>query len=225
MMFSRRKSCPNGAWLRDDGMLMMSYKGEAVPVVASEEILIPGAHNLENFLAAIAALWGLVSPEVMAQVARVFPGVEHRTELVREYKGVRYYNDSIASSPTRCIAGTLSLFPEKIILIAGGYDKKIPFDGLGPVIVDKVKLLILLGSTADKIEKAVKDSASYEKGAPEILRVCTMAEAVQAAYHHASAGDIVSLSPACASFDLYPNFEARGLHFKQLVNALPEFKS
>ena len=220
LLFSRRQPCQNGAWLREDGTLMMSYRGQETPVIKAEDILIPGAHNVENYLAAIAALWGIVSPETMVQVAKKFAGVEHRTELVRECKGVRYYNDSIASSPTRCISGTLSLFPQKIILIAGGYDKKIPFDALGPVIVDKVKLLILLGDTSDKIEQAVKNASSYCKGNPEIFRVTSMEEAVQTAASHARKGDVVALSPSCASFDLYPNFEARGRHFKQLVNEL-----
>ncbi len=220
LLFSRRKSTENGAWLRDDGVLMMSYHGKDIPVLAAKDIFIPGTHNIENYLAAITALWGIVPPEVMVQVAKSFGGVEHRTELVRELYGVRYYNDSIASSPTRCISGTLSLFPQKIVLIAGGYDKKIPFDALGPVVVEKVKILILLGNTADKIEKAVTESTSYCKGNPEIIRVHSMEEAVQTAFERTSSGDIVSLSPACASFDLYPNFEARGKHFKQLVNAL-----
>lgn len=220
LLFSRRNPCKNGAWLREDGALMMSYRGQDIPVIKAEEILIPGAHNVENYLAAMSALWGIVPPETMAQVAKRFAGVEHRTELVRERNGVRYYNDSIASSPTRCISGTLSLFSQKILLIAGGYDKKIPFDALGPVIVDKVKLLILLGDTSDKIEQAVKNASSYYKGNPEILRVNTMEEAVQTAASYAQKGDVVALSPACASFDLYPNFEARGKHFKQLVNQL-----
>lgn len=220
LLFSRRKPTENGAWLRDDGVLMMSYHGKDIPVFASKDIFIPGAHNIENYLAAITALWGIVPPEVMVQVAKSFGGVEHRTELVRELYGVRYYNDSIASSPTRCISGTLSLFPQKIVLIAGGYDKKIPFDALGPVVVEKVKILILLGNTADKIEKAVTESTSYCKGNPEIIRAHSMEEAVQTAFEKTSSGDIVALSPACASFDLYPNFEARGKHFKQLVNAL-----
>lgn len=220
LLFSRRKPSKNGAWLRDDGVLVMSYHGKTFSVLAAKDILIPGAHNVENYLAAITALWEIVPLEAMVQVAKTFGGVEHRTELVRELHGVRYYNDSIASSPTRCISGTLSLFPQKIVLIAGGYDKKIPFDALGPVIVDKVKLLILLGNTADKIEKAVTDSISYCKGNPEIIRVHSMDEAVQTAFEKTSSGDIVALSPACASFDLYPNFEARGKHFKQLVNAL-----
>ena len=134
--------------------------------------------------------------------------------------GVKYYNDSIASSPTRVISGTLSLYQQKILLIAGGYDKKIPFDALGPVVVEKVKTLILMGVTADKIEAAVKAAPDYEEGCPAIYRVKNMEEAVELAHSLAKRGDIVSLSPACASFDLYPNFEVRGRHYKSLVNGL-----
>lgn len=220
MQFSRREKSENGAYLTEAGMIVMSRFGVHTPVLRAEEIKIPGLHNVENYLAAISAAWGYVEPQVMARVAREFGGVEHRAELVRELDGVTYFNDSIASSPTRTISGTLSLYDHKIVLIAGGYDKKIPFDALGPAVVEKVKLLILMGHTADKIEAAVKKAPAYREGCPEILRVSSMEEAVRAARSHTAAGDIVSLSPACASFDLYPNFMARGNHFKELVNAL-----
>ena len=213
-MFSRKQPSRYGAWLRDDGMILVGGQ----EVMAASEIRIPGVHNVENYLAAISAVWGDVPPEKIIQVARSFQGVAHRTEFVREIDGVRYYNDSIGTSPTRTISGTLSLYDRKIILIAGGYDKKIPFDMLGPVIVEKVKVLILMGATADKIEQSVKNAGSYREGSPEIIRVGSMEEAVKAARSHAVSGDIVSLSPACASFDMYPNFEARGNHFKELVN-------
>ena len=186
------------------------------------EIKLPGWHNVENYMAAIAAAWGDVSPENMVQVAKSFGGVEHRAELVREFDGVRYYNDSIASSPTRTISGTLSLYSRKIILICGGYDKHIPYDPLGPVICDKVKVLIVMGDTGPKIEEAVRNSAAYREGEPVIVRVKTMEEAVAAARRLGKKGDIVSLSPASAAFDLYPNFEVRGRHFKELVNGLSE---
>ena len=171
-------------------------------------------------MAAIAAVWGDVDPEVIRQVAATFNGVEHRAELVRELRGVKYYNDSIATSPTRVISGMLSLFPQKILMIAGGYDKHIPFEPLGPVVCDKVKTLILLGATAQKIQDAVRSAENYKEGAPEILRVETMEQAVAAAAAHAQPGDIVSLSPASAAFDLYPNFEVRGRHYKDIVNGL-----
>lgn len=198
----------------------MAVGGHTTKVMDQADIRIPGMHNVQNYLAAIGAVWGLVDKETIQEVARTFQGVEHRAEFVREVNGVRYYNDSIASSPTRTISGTLSLYDQKIILIAGGYDKNIPYAPLGPVIVQKVKLLILLGATADKIEAAVRQAQGYSAGNPVILRVNTMEEAVQAAHAHAQSGDIVSMSPASASFDLYKNFDQRGKHFKKLVNSL-----
>ena len=214
-LFSRREKPPRGVWC--DGQAIC-VNGE--PVLAVSDIKIPGWHNVENYMAAIGAVWGDVSPENIRQVAKGFGGVEHRAELVRELDGVRYYNDSIASSPTRTISGTLSLYDRKIILICGGYDKHIPYAPLGPVVCDKVKTLILMGDTGPKIEEAVLQAGNYEAGAPAILHVKTMEEAVAAARGSAQPGDIVSLSPASAAFDLYPNFEVRGRHFKELVNAL-----
>ena len=130
----------------------------------------------------------------------------------------RYYNNSIASSPTRTIAG-LKAFDQKVILIAGGYDKNIPFEPMMPYVVEKVKTLYLCGDTADKIEQCLRGYDGYN-GNPEIVRVKDIAEAVAKAHKNAQSGDIVTLSPACASFDMYPNFVCRGNHFKQLVNEL-----
>ena len=220
LTFSRKEIPVQGAYLADNGMLMRNYAGEKIPRFPSEDIRILGKHNIENYLAAISAVWGVVPIKIMHRVAKIFNGVEHRAEFVREVDGVKYYNDSIASSTTRVISGTLSLYQQKILLIAGGYDKKIPFDALGPVVVEKVKTLILMGVTADKIEAAVKAAPDYEEGCPAIYRVKNMEEAVELAHSLAKRGDIVSLSPACASFDLYPNFEVRGRHYKSLVNGL-----
>lgn len=216
-LFSRRKPSAYGAWLREDGMILVGD----TEVMPASDIRLPGMHNVENYLAAISAVWGEVDVGSIRKVAREFSGVQHRMELVRELNGVKYYNDSIGTSPTRTISGTLSVYPRKIILLAGGYDKHLPFDELGRTIVEKVKLLILMGQTADKIEESVKAAPDYRPGNPEILRVAGMEEAVKDAYRAAQSGDIVSLSPACASFDQYTSFEVRGYHFKQLVNALP----
>ena len=155
---------------------------------------------------------------IMIGASTVFSG--HRAEFVRELDGVKYYNDSIASSPTLTASGTLSLYDFKIILIAGGYDKHLDYTELGDVICRKVKLAILMGATADKIETAIRASKEYAENDPAIIRVANMDEAVQAARENAVAGDIVSMSPASASFDLYKDFDARGKHFKALVNAL-----
>lgn len=216
--FSMSRRLNNGAWLADDGVLHMAYRGIDVPVVDRKDIRVLGDHNVENYLTAIAAVWGYVGVDNICKVAREFGGVEHRIEFVREINGVKYYNDSIASSPTRTIAG-LKAFDRKVTLIAGGYDKHIPFEPMMPYVVEKVKTLYLCGDTADKIEKCLRDYEGYH-GEPQIVRVKDITEAVAAAHKNAVAGDIVTLSPACASFDAYPNFVARGNHFKQLVNEL-----
>ncbi len=216
--FSRQQKVHNGAYLSEDGQIIMSDYGKETVIMAAKDIKIPGVHNIENYLAAITAVWGLVSIEAIRQVATTFNGVEHRAELVRELDGVKYYNDAIGTSPTRTIKGTLSLYDRKIILIAGGYDKHLSYDEMGAVVPDKVKVLILFGATADKIEAATKAAPAYHDGNPLILRVQNMEEAVQAARSHAVSGDIVSMSPASASFDMYKNFAEKGLHFKRLVN-------
>ena len=184
-----------------------------------EQIRIPGIHNVENYLAAISAVWGEVDCENIVQVAQQFAGVEHRIELVRTLNGVRYYNDSIASSPTRTIAG-LHSFHQKVILIAGGYDKKIPFEVLGKEVQDHVKTLVLTGHTAEKIQKAVVESEGYQAGHPSILMEPDFKQAVLKASQAAEEGDVVILSPACASFDHFKNFAQRGQTFKAIVNEL-----
>ena len=216
--FSMTRRLNNGAWLDDNGILHMAYRGIDVPVIDRKEIAIIGDHNVENYLTAITAVWGYVGVDSICKVAREFGGVEHRNELVRELNGVKYYNDSIGTSPTRTIAG-LKSYDRKVILIAGGYDKHIPFEPLCPYLVEKVKTLYLCGDTADKIEKCLREYEGYS-GAPQIVRVKDIPEAVAEAHKIAKDGDIVTLSPACASFDAYPNFAARGNHFKQLVNEL-----
>lgn len=217
--FSRRKAVERGAWADAEGVLYYNDGKQTLRLMTKEDIKIPGWHNVENYLAAISAVWGEVSPETMLEVARSFGGVEHRIEFVREVEGVRWYNDSIATSPTRTIAG-LQCFPNKIIIIAGGYDKKIPFEPLAPEIVKHVKELILTGPTAQKIRAAVVADPGYDPAELKIVDATDLADAVAKASADAQAGDVVSLSPACASFDAYPNFEVRGRHFKELVNAL-----
>ncbi|WP_394964920.1 UDP-N-acetylmuramoyl-L-alanine--D-glutamate ligase [Candidatus Allofournierella excrementigallinarum] len=217
--FTRLREVDNGAFLRADGMLCMAENGTVTPVVSKDEVKLRGLHNIENLLAAIAAVWGRAPVSAMAETARTFTGVEHRIEPVRLLDGVQWYNDSIASSPTRTIAGLRS-FDQKIIIIAGGYDKNIPYEPLAPEILEHVKVLVLMGATGPKIEKAVRQCPGFAGSGLVILHARDMKEAVDAARAAAKPGDIVSLSPASASFDLYPNFEARGRHFKELVNAL-----
>lgn len=217
--FSMTKRVKNGAYLDPDGNLVVSYRGINAPIMHKSEIAIMGEHNVDNYLAAISAVWGYVGAEEIRAVAHEFQGVEHRIEFVRELNGVKYYNDSIASSPTRTIAG-LKSFNKNIVLLAGGYDKHIPFEPMVPYIIEKVKLLLLSGPTAEKIEKAIKADPNYMGFNPAIVHVSNMEQAVAKAAENAVEGDTVLLSPACASFDAFPNFAARGTAFKKLVNAL-----
>ena len=186
------------------------------PVLPVVDILLPGVHNVENYMAAIAMVEGLASDEDIRRVAQTFGGVEHRIELVRIKGGVRYYNDSIASSPTRTIAGLRS-FPEKVILIAGGYDKHIPYDPLGPEICAHVKKLFLNGATGPQIRAAVENCAGEK---PEMVDCPDFASAVKAAVEAAEPGDVVLMSPASAAFDQFKNFMVRGNTFKELVKEL-----
>ena len=189
------------------------------PVLHTADIVIPGVHNIENYMAAILAVEGLVSDDTIRRVASTFGGVEHRIELVRMKDGVRFYNDSIASSPSRTIAG-LHSFSEKVILIAGGYDKHIPFDVLGPEVCKHVKKLYLNGATAEKIRASVENTPEYRPGYPEIVDCGDFASAVHAAAADASSGDVVLMSPACAAFDQFKNFMVRGNFYKKLVMEL-----
>ncbi len=217
--FSRQITVENGAFLRNDGMLCYSDHGKVTEYVHMDKIRIPGMHNVENYLTAIAMTYGEVKPETVAAVAETFGGVEHRIEFVRELDGVKYYNNSIASSPTRVLA-CLAAFDKKQIMIQGGSDKGISFEPMAAPICDKVKVLILMGETAQKIQSAVMAAPNYKDSGIKIIRVKDMQEAVETARDYAIEGDIVSLSPACASFDMYRMFEERGNHFKSIVNDL-----
>ena len=183
------------------------------------DIRLMGDHNVENYMAAMLAVQGLVDMDAVLQVARNFGGVEHRSELVRIKDGVRFYNDSIASSPSRTIAG-LRCFTEKVILIAGGYDKHIPYDVMGPEICRHVKKLYLNGTTAPQIRAAVEQCPDYTPGAPEIIDCGDFESAVRAAAAGAKDGDIVFMSPASAAFDQFKNFMVRGDFYKKLVMEL-----
>ena len=212
--FSSKRVIKDGAYLKDNILYL-----EGKEVCDRDDIIIKGVHNVENYLAAFIATKDDVSIETMKKIAKTFAGVEHRCELVREIDGVKYYNDSIASSPTRTLAG-LKAFNEKVILIAGGYDKNIPFEPLAYEGYPYIKTLILLGKTKDKI-KLVFDKLEKEKGIKvDIETVSSLDEAVDVAKKIARSGDIVTLSPACASFDMFPNFMARGNVFKEIVNSL-----
>ena len=209
---------PEDGVFLSDGTIFDVRGGQRAAIMEARDILLPGLHNVENFMAAFAALQGLVSNDVMRETARNFRSVPHRIEFVREFEGVRYYNDSIASSPTRTIAGLLS-FDKKVILIAGGKRKGVAFDELGKMIVKRVKSLILTGMTAEEIHNAVVSSPEFD-GEPEIQIHSEFKDAVEAASRLAKEGDSVLLSPACTSFDMFRNFEERGDTFKGLVLGL-----
>ena len=217
-MFSRKEVPENGACI-EDGCVCKCRGGQRTPVMRLQDIRIPGMHNVENYMAALCATSEYVQPDVVRQVAQEFGGVEHRIEFVRKKDGVKYYNDAIATSPARAIAG-LHSFQQKLIVIAGGYDKKVPFDEYGDEACQHVKLLILTGATAPKLRQAVEHS-KYVPGSGIAVAQCgTLEEAVRLASKRAKPGDIVTLSPVCASFDAFPNFMAKGRAYKDFVNAL-----
>ena len=215
--FSRRGEPERGVFLKDG--VIWRKEDSVEKIMDQSEILLPGIHNVENYMTAILAVGNLVSDENIREVARTFGGVEHRIELVRVKDGVRYYNDSIASSPSRTTAGLRS-FDQKVILIAGGYDKHIPFAPLGPEITAHVKTLILCGATAPKIYDAVVNAPTYSPGNPKILWEDDFYEAIRLASREAKPGDVVILSPAGPAFDKFKNFAVRGKEFKKTVMEL-----
>ena len=213
---SKTQELANGVFLKD-GMIYIADGGVRRELMPASDIRIPGAHNVYNMMMAAAVVQGYASDDDIRAVATTFGGVEHRIEFVREKDGVKYYNDSIASSPSRTIAGLRS-FPEKVLLIAGGKDKGISYDAIGPEINEHVKALILCGATAGVIRAAVEKAANFT-GLP-ITEVDSYQSAVALARETARPGDVVLLSPASTSFDRFANFMERGRVFKDLVNAL-----
>lgn len=216
--FSRKERLEEGVYLRDGAIWLTNEMGSR-EVLPLSDIQLPGVHNIENYMAAIAAVDGLVPDKCVRAVARRFKGVEHRIELVRELDGVKYYNDSIGTSPSRTTA-CLESFNQKIILIAGGYDKGVPFTQLGVEIVGHVKALFLTGNTAGAIREAVQQAPGYAESGMILAETEDLAAAVAAAHKAAKPGDVVVLSPACAAFDHFKNFMERGQVFKKLVQEL-----
>ena len=212
--FSIKNKIPHGCFIDNENIYFSDGKNEE-KIINKNEIKIPGMHNVENFMSAISACFDYVNLDDIRFVCRHFSGVEHRIEFVCEINGVKYFNDSIASSPTRVMKGALSIFTKDVILVAGGYDKKLDFSELADHICKKVKVLILMGQTADKIEDCVLKSGIIMK--PKIFKVNSMKEAVLLSYRNSSQNDVVLLSPSCASFGMYKNFEERGSDFKNCV--------
>ena len=216
--FSDKSEIQNGV-MYADGEICRVHNGERSTIMHADEIRLPGEHNLLNYLAAFAAVDGLVGDEDCREVAVHFAGVEHRLEQVRVLRGVTYINDSIGTSPTRTAAG-LRAMKTKPIVIAGGYDKHIPFDGLGDDLCRLAKEVILTGATADKIGTAIENSKYYADSDLKVSHVDDFDDAVHTAASHAVEGDIVLFSPACAAFDRFKNFAERGKHFKKLIMEL-----
>ena len=216
--FSDRQPVTEGAYLRD-GVLTRASGGEERPILPKSEIRIPGEHNVLNYLTAFAVTEGLVPDEICAKIAREFAGVEHRLEIVRTLRGVTYINDSIGSSPTRTIAG-LHAMRSKPIVIAGGYDKHIPFDELGDALCEYAKAVFLTGDTAEKIRAAIEASPKWAESGLRIEMDPDFKTAVLAASGSAQEGDIVLFSPACASFDHFKNFAERGRYYKSIIMEL-----
>lgn len=215
--FSIKHPVENGTYMAENGDIVYTESGKKTIVINKNDIIIPGMHNVENYCTAITAVWGLVPIDIMKNIARTFGGVEHRIEFVREFRGVKFYNDSIATSPSRVISG-LNAFNQKIIMICGGSDKGNDMSQMVPLILKKVKLLVLNGATAQKIYDAVLADENYPSSGLKIEKTDTMQNALEIAKNNAVSGDIVSLCPACPAFDQFKTFEYRGRAYKKLVN-------
>lgn len=215
--FSIKHPVECGTYMDENGDIIHIENGEKTVVFNKKDILIPGDHNIENYCTAISAVWGSVSVENMKNIAQTFGGVEHRIEFVREYNGVKYYNDSIATSPSRVISG-LKAFGTKIIVLMGGSDKGNDMSEMVPYILKYVKVLCLNGATADKIYESIVSNPEYKQSGLKIIKSNTMAESLEEARNVAESGDIVSLCPACPAFDQFKTFEYRGREFKRIIN-------
>ncbi len=207
---------------RQGTTLVLTTAGQRTVLCQQTDLRIRGAHNLSNAAAAAAAASTLgVPPETIVQGLQRFQALPHRLELVGTKGGVEYYNDSKATTPFSTMRA-LQAFEQPIILLAGGYDKGTPFDELGQLIHARARAALVYGKTAPKLAQAIQQAAQEAHGrpAPLLLQLPDLAAAVQHAAHMADAGDVVVLSPACASYDQYPHYEARGEHFRTLVQAL-----
>jgi len=216
--FSSKEKLENG-FIVDNNIIKICKNNLRRHVLGLNEIHLRGIHNAENICAAIAATEDLVDIDTQIEAIKTFKGVNHRLEYVRTINGVKWYNDSIASSPTRTIAG-LKSFNENIVLIAGGYDKHLDYEPIAKPILEKVSSLILMGQTSEKINTVVLEEINNSNKQIKIVKVDNLEEAVNIASKMSTEGDIVLFSPASASFDMFKNFEERGNKFKDIVNSL-----
>lgn len=204
-------------YINDNGVIVLDNGKTCVPVLPINIVKLPGKHNLENYMAAIGATYGYVDKDIIINTASEFGGVEHRLEFVREFEGVKYYNSSIDSSPTRT-AAALSALKKKPIIICGGSDKHIPFAPLAESLCKMAKAVVLTGEAGPKIKAALFDCNLLADSGLILIENSSFEGAVKAAKALAKNGDVVLLSPACASFDAFKNFEERGKAFKNIVN-------
>ena len=216
--FSSKEKLDNG-FIIDNGIIKECEDGIRKHILNTEDVILRGNHNFENIASAFAATKTLVDQDTAIEAVKEFKAVEHRLEFVRELNNVKWYNDSVSSSPTRTIAG-LNSFDENIVLIAGGYDKNLDYTPIAKPILKKVKTLILLGATSGKIFEAVKKEEEKEGKSINIYMSNTLEEAVNLAKKYAKSNEVVLFSPASASFDMFKNFAERGNIFKNLVNKL-----
>ena len=215
LYFSRKEKIEQGVYLDENNNIVISIDGKQITVLNRNELSLPGDHNLENAMAAILMTYVVgVDLEVIKQVLTTFKGVEHRLEFVTNKNGIMFVNDSKGTNPDSTIKA-IGSYERPIILIAGGMDKHSDFTDMMKCATKNVKELVLLGETADKIEASAR-----KEGLENITKVKNMEEAVKKAYELAKDGDVVLLSPGCASWDMYPNFEARGLDFKENIYKL-----
>ena len=219
--FSFNGETENGVYLDKNGDIISTVGGEKSVIMNRNDIKLPGDHNVQNYMTAAAAVHGFVKNETIKKIAKEFGGVEHRMEFVREFKGVRYYNDSIATTPTRTIAG-LKAQTQKIIIIAGGYDKHLDYSPLAPYLIKHVKHMVLCGATKEKIKNALLNCKNYDPNELTVEETEDFKSAIYAARNAAKEGDIVYFSPASASFDMFPNFEVKGRFYKDTVNNFKE---
>ena len=212
LYFSQKEKVSQGAYLDDNNNIVIKVNDKEIKLLNKDELSLPGNHNLENCMAAILMSYVLgIDTDVIIETLRTFKGVEHRLEFVTNKDGIMFVNDSKGTNPDSTIKAITS-YEKPIVLIAGGYEKQSDFTEMIKYATKNVKALVLLGQTADKIATTAK-----EHGINKISKVEDMEAAVKKAYEIAESGDVVLLSPACASWDMYPNFEARGLDFKENI--------
>lgn len=218
IFFSSKEKLDNG-YIVDGDVIKECDDKLRKHIVSSKELIIRGRHNYENICSAIAATKTLVDLQTAIEVIKTFPGVEHRIEFVKEINGVKWYNDSASSTPSRTISG-LNAFNEEIVLIAGGADKNLDYTPIAKPILSKVKTLILMGQTAGKIFDSVKEEQERENKEINIYMVNSLSQAVILAKRYATPGQVVLFSPASTSFDMFKNMYDRGQKFKDIVNKM-----